>query len=320
MKRLLDEHDQITRVAWKYHKEGLTQKDIADKMDISRFKVMDLLSEAKEQGIVEIKINSPFYNCLSIESTLAEKFDLKEAFVVPTPNNNNNDRVRKMIAMGGSGYLENSIKSKDRIGVGWGKTLFETVKKLPFRSKEYEDIKISLMWGGLTSKAKSLSPYDVAKNLADKVGGECHYIFAPAIVESMKLKEAFLSDQRVKSVFHESRKAKKALLGIGQVNCQSSLLETGYISREQIKILKQEGAVGEMIGRFYDIEGKPVRSEIDDLIIGLDLKEILKIEKVIALAGGNDKIEAIYGALNGGYIDVLITDELTAKKIIDFKV
>jgi DNA-binding transcriptional regulator LsrR (DeoR family) len=317
MKRLLEEHDQITRVAWKYHKEGLTQKEIADKMDISRFKVMDLLSEAKEQGIVEIRINSPFYNCLSIESKLAEKFGLMEAFVVPTPNSNKSADVRKMIAAGGSNYLETLINSGDRIGVGWGQTLFETVKEFPFRADDYKDIKIALMWGGLTSKARSLSPYDVAKNLADKVGGECYYIFAPAIVDSEILKEAILSDQRVQSVFEEARKADKALLGIGQVNLQTSLFQTGYISEKQIKKLKEKGAVGEILGRYFDIDGKAIESEINDLIIGLGLEEISKIDKVVGFAGGEDKIESIYGALKGRYIDVLVTDEVTAEKILE---
>lgn len=318
MKKLLEMHDLMTKVAWKYYKEELTQKEIAEKMDISRFKVMDLLTEAKNQGIVEIRINSPFYNCLSIEKELVDKFNLNDAIVVPSTNKY--EDIKEMIAYGGAIFLEEFISSGDKIGVGWGQTLYAMIESFNSISDKFEDISIVHMWGGLTFEALSLNPYDCARNLADKLGGKCFYIFAPAIIESQKLRDAMLYNKKIKSALEKAKKVDKALVGIGQVDDDASLIQTGYISKEEMNKLKKKGAVGEILGRYYDINGIPVKSKFDDLIIGVDLDELSKVDKVMVFAGGSHKTEAIYGALQGEYLDLLVTDEETAKMLLEFQI
>lgn len=311
------EHDLIMRVAWKYHKEGLTQKEIADIMDISRFKVMDLLSQAKEEGIIDIRINSPIYNCLSKEQSLRDKFSLEDAYVIPEPEKEKN--IKKVIGLSGSDYLEEIIDDGDMVGTAWGETLFEVAKNFKGMNESGQNTSFILMLGGLGSEqAISLNPYDVAKTLADKLGGRCYYIFSPAVVETEKAKEIIMADDKIRSALEKARSADKALVGIGEVSRNATLVETGFISRSEIKNLKQKGAVGDILGRFFDINGEPVESNINDLIVGLNLEEIKNSGKVIGFAGGENKVKSIYGALQGEYLDVLVTDENTASKLINF--
>lgn len=311
-------HDLVVRVAWKYYKEELNQKEIAEKLDISRFKVMDLLSEAKEEGIVQIKINSPIFNCLSLEEKIKKEFSLKDAFIVPTPKDP--QKTLEVIAYAGADYLENSIKSGDLIGTAWGRTLFQLSQKFTAQRDKYQNVSFILMLGGLAGEnIISLNPYDVAKTLADKVGGNCYYIFAPAKVDSLQAKKTLVNDKRVASALRKAKSVNKALVGIGHTNNEATLIKTDFISREEMDCLVDNGAVGDIVGRYYDINGNLIESKVNNMIIGLDLKDIKKIDEVIAFAGGENKVKPILGALNGGFIDSLVTDEECAKSILKLK-
>ncbi|MFP4371283.1 MAG: sugar-binding transcriptional regulator [Halanaerobium sp.] len=311
-------HDLVVRVAWKYYKEELNQKEIADIFDISRFKVMDLLSEAKEEGIVQIKINSPIFNCLSLEEKIKKEFSLKDAFVVPTPKDKG--KILEAIAYAGADYLENTIKSGDLIGTAWGRTLFQLSQKFTVKRNKYQNVSFILMLGGLAGEnIISLNPYDVAKTLADKVGGNCYYIFAPAKVDSLQAKKFFIKDKRVSSALKKAKSVNKALVGIGQTTDEATLIKTDFITRKEMDCLVEKGAVGDIVGRYYDINGNLIGSKVDDMIVGLDLKEIAEIDEVIAFAGGEKKVKPILGALNGGFINSLITDEECAKSILKLK-
>jgi DNA-binding transcriptional regulator LsrR (DeoR family) len=315
LKNLLEEHDLIIRVAWLYYNEEMTQKEIAKKLGISRFKVMDLISEAKENGILQINIVSPLFNNLSIESELKKEFDLSDAVVIPTPNKKN--ELTKFLGIAGSNYLHRKLKKGEKLGTAWGKTIFELINYFP--NKESLNNSVVLMIGGLSNISVSLNPFGSAKELADKLGGVCYYIFSPAIVNSQQVKETMLSDENISSVLEMARSVNKAIVGIGETTPNASLVKTNFITEEELKKLKEKGAVGDILGRYYDINGNLVDSDINKKIIGINLKELQDIEKVIGIAGGKQKIKSIYGALQGNYLDVLITEENCAKELLKLK-
>ena len=315
----LQEHDLITRVAWKYYKEELTQQEIADSLNISRFKVMDILDKAKKEGIIEVRINSPIFNCLSLEKKMKNKYNLSDIFIIPTPKDESN--IIKMIGKAGGSYLGNIIKSGDKIGTAWGRTLDKVAKSFsPDQDNNYKNVEFIWLRGGLSAESTiSLNYYDAARTMADKVRADCYYIFAPARVETKKTKETFLGDEKVKTALEKARSVNLALVGIGEVTKGASLVQTGLISEKEISSLANRGAVGDILGRYFDINGDVIETEINDLMIGLNLEELKSIDKVIGFAGGKNKVESLYGALQGQYIDVLITDETTAKKLINKK-
>lgn len=312
LENLLKNHDLIARVAWKYYNEGMTQQEIADEFGVSRFKIMNILSEARDKGLIKIQFLSPIFNCLSIESELKEKYNLSDVVVIPTPCNSSD--LKKVLGIAGSNYLQNHIKPGDKIGTAWGGTVFEVAKYFP--PMKVENVTIVLLLGGLTSESVSLNPYDVAQKIAEKLGALCYYIFSPAIVDSEEICKAILSDRKIQSALEMANSVNKALVGIGEVSDEAALIKTNYISKDKMAKLRKKGAVGDILGRFFDINGSPVRSDLSNRIIGLDLEKVRNIDTVIGVAGGKKKVKSIYGALKGNYLDVLITDEDTAKKLL----
>ncbi len=176
----------------------------------------------------------------------------------------------------------------------------------------------SYLNGGLTTSFY-LNPYDVGAKLSSLFKGECYYIHAPAIATSEELCRSFRSDLTVKQALQMAKLANYSLVGIGEMSAETTLISTGYISLADVGILHRKGAVGNIVGQFFDIEGNIIDCDLHKRIVAFPIEELRKMKNVIGVAGGKNKIEAILGALHGNFITVLITDEETATSIINLE-
>ncbi len=302
----------MARVAWLYYEEGLTQQQIAKRLEITRLRVNKLLSGARKEGIVQIRIVGPMSGCFDLEARLKDRFGLKDCIVVPTPQDPS--AIRSMIGAACADYLAKSLVPGDVLGTAWGSTVFDVAGHM--KPMKVDDLSVVLLLGGLTNEPPCLNPFDIAKTVADKCEGKCYYLFAPSIVDSKEIRDAIMSDGRLKSTFEIARRATKALLGIGEATEDAILVKTGFIDASKMAELRQKGAVGDLLGRFFDINGKPVEDDINDRVVGLSLEEIGRIDLSVAVAGGPSKVRPILGALRGKHINTLITDEVTSKAIL----
>ena len=160
------------------------------------------------------------------------------------------------------------------------------------------------------------SPHEIANNLADALKTPCYYISAPAIADSLTSRSVITAEKSVHQILEIGKASDMAVLGIGNADTDSSLVKSGYLSAEEIRQLRRSGAVGDICAQFYDPEGFPIEHEYMDRVIGMNLQDLKKINMVIGIAGGSRKTAAISGALKGELLDVLITDEQTAKAVL----
>ncbi len=304
------EADFLIRVAWFYYEEGLTQNEIARKFSLSRSKVVRMLKKAKEKGIVSFQINGVGSNCLFLEKNLISLFNLRDAMVVPSLNE---DKLRDTLGKAAAVYLERNLEDGQFLGLGWGRTIQKVAGYV--KTDKFENLKIVNLMGGLTTSL-SLNPYNIGGKLASIWKGECYYVYAPAIAASDELCQSFKSELTVKTALNMATLVDYALVGIGDVSGENTLSQMGYISLPEIEILARGGAVGNIMAQFFDIKGEKVNCELHRRIVSLSIDKLRKLEKVIGVAGGGCKVESILGALHGKFINILITDELTAKSII----
>ena len=305
--------DLLARMAWLYYKENMTQDEIAKRLNLSRSKVVRLLQKAKDEGIVHFHIISPLNNCLDIEQELKSVFKLEDAMVVPVGQY---EKIRETLGKAAAQYLERRLKSGHLFAVGWGRTVYEVAKFI--RPNNIKRLKIVTLNGGLTTSFY-LNPYDVGAKLSSLFKGECYYIHAPAITISEELCRSFRSDPTVKQALQMAKLANYSLVGIGEMSAETTLISTGYISLADVGILHRKGAVGNIVGQFFDIEGNIIDCDLHKRIVAFPIEELRKMKNVIGVAGGKNKIEAILGALHGNFITVLITDEETATSIINLE-
>ena len=249
-------------------------------------------------------------NCLFLEKKLISLFNLQDAMVIPSVNE---DKVRDTLGKAAAIYLERNLKDGQLLAIGWGRTIHKMANYV--RSGKFKNLRIVNLMGGLTTSL-SLNPYDIGGKLASTWRGECYYVYAPAIAASEKLCQSFKSELTVKTALDMAKLADYALVGIGEVGRESTLFQMGYISLTEIEILAREGAVGNIMAQFFNIEGNKVNCELHRRIVSLSIDNLRQLKKVVGVAGAHRKLKSILGAMHGKFINILITDESTAKSII----
>jgi DNA-binding transcriptional regulator LsrR (DeoR family) len=309
---LTDENVELmTRIAWLHYMEGLTQNEIGQQLKLSQPKVARLIDKAQKNGIIKISIESPLSNCLKIESIIRKQFGLQDVVVIPTPQEK---EIYESIGRAGAWYMEKVLNNGDLVGIAWGRTLKHLA--LAIRSAKVKNLKFVTMVGGLTSSA-SLNPYTIGEKLASIFEGECYYLYAPAVVESEEIRNFYLNERINQNTLQLACQAKWSLVGIGTVDVRYSIYSlTGFIDYHELEALKQKGAVGDILGQFYTIDGTILDTPLHRRTVAVPLENIQKMHNVIGVAGGEEKADAILGALRGHFINILITDEKTAMKIM----
>lgn len=307
-----EELDFVVRVSWLYYSQGMTQVAIAEHLGIARSRVLRALAVAQETGLVQFHLNHPLFNCLSIERELKDTFQLRDAMVVPTPPDPR--LVREAVGQAGALYLQKTLSSGDVLGCAWGNTVNAAVQNLqPRRLKNFS---VVMALGGLTTVTAGMNPIDMVRTIASKTEGQCYYLPVPAIVDSKAVRDVLLTDQGIRTAFSIARSANKLLVGIGDTTDHAAVIDMGFLNPAKMAELRGKGAVGDILARYFDKDGRPVKSDLEDRIVGLSLEDVRQVPTVIAVAGGPSKVAPILGALRGRYVDVLITDETTAQQLL----
>ncbi|MDE5053167.1 sugar-binding transcriptional regulator [Niallia taxi] len=307
------EKRQLVKVSSMYYHDGLTQAQIAQKLGVSRPVISKLLQRAKDEGIVKIYIKDESVHTVELERQLEQYFGLSDAVVVPN-NGLSEEMAKREVGQAGASYISNNIKDVKSIGISWGETLAHLVQEYPYERRE--DVTVVPLEGGMGVKQVQIHANQLANELAKKLQSTCTYLYAPAIVETEELKERLMGMEDVQTVLEIGRNVDVALIGIGNPYANSTLMRLGYLQEHDLTQLREVGTIGDIGFRFFDENGAPINDSLNTKVIGITLAEFQKIKKVIAVVEGQHKVESILGALKGKFIDVLITDELTASAII----
>ena len=300
----------LAEISNMYYNLGMTQSEIANKVSSTRFKIAKYLQEAREKQVVEISINYPRKRMLDLEETFKKKFDLKNIFILNTtiiPY----DEIIPSLGKIGAKYLDSIIENNYIIGVLWGKTLANMIKYL--NPKEKKSITVLQLVGSAAKDDPLIDSPELIRKVANSYGGGYKYLHAPLYVDNEYARAYLLQEPVIHDTLFLANKSDMILSGIGTTEAAfASSLWSKYLVHD----LKPQNAVGCIYGHAYDINGKLINSDINKKVVGVDLKTILNIKYRIAIASGKLKAEAILGALKGKFVNVLITDEDTALKIL----
>lgn len=307
-----EEHMLMAKVADLYHLRDLTQQQIADRLGLSRPTVSRLLKRARRQGVVKIEIAFPDNIHRPMERELEERFGLREAIIV-TGRSESPAATRRVIGPAAARYLGRFLRGGERIGISWGTTARAVVDQITPRRLH---VMVVPLVGGVGQVTPGIHANELATQLAGLLDGQVHLLHAPAVVAHSGVRNALLSDPRVRRAFDLARRSDVALVGIGALVPSSTLVQTGYFSPDDLKMLRRKGAVGDICTRSFTGDGQPADDALDRRILAVELDDLRRIPTVIAVAGGMEKAEAIHGALRGRLVDVLVTDHLAARAVL----
>ena len=310
------ETDLAVRAAWLSYVGGYTQEQIAQRLGVSRVKVHRLSALAQDLGFVKVTIEHDLASTVALENQMVKAYDLKNCILVPSMDDAANGQGGTVVALGAAGarflsrYLDREPATT--IGIGWGKTLSAAAENLLRRPRPSNRF-VSVL-GSLTRHAAA-NPYDVIHQLTHKTGAEGFIMPVPFIADAVSDRTLLLGQKSVGKIVALAEQADLYMLGIGSCGPEASAFESGQVTRSEMDALQAAGAIGDLLGRFFDRSGRVVDCEFNERILGLEL-DALRGRQVTAIAGGKGKRAAIEGALKMGVITTLITDEGTAQELV----
>lgn len=305
----------ITKIAVLYHEEGMGQADISKKLNLSQARVSRYLKAAEGEGIVRTTVVQPYGIYVGLEKALEQKFKLQEVVVVE------NIEGASLVASLGSAaatYLETTLVASDHVGISsWSTTLLATVEAMRSRPRKVVNEVVQLI-GGVGSPQAQIQASRLTSHLAELTSATPFYMAAPGVASSKEVKKAFLSDPAVRATIEAWGRVTTLLVGVGTFPASPLLAASGNaLEKSEEQQLAKAGAVGEICLRYFNGEGNVMSPEIEERVISMDAKTMKQIPRRIGVAGGAKKLAAIRAAVEGGWINVLITDSEIARQLLE---
>ena len=303
----------LVRVAKLYYEEGYGQEKIADLLNLSRPYVSRLLRAAREEGIVRIQVVDPFNMETPLEREFRERFGLKKAVIIPGEKDRDPlKRVGEAVAR----YLDEVLQDGDVIGTSWGGTIRACSEALIPRTDRKGLISVQLC-GGVSDTSQTVYASEIAGNFSANLGTKAYLVPTPAVVDSRTVRDLLRKDRSIEQAMHYWKEAQIALFTAGAFGPHSALVRAGYLKEEEMERLTEKGAVGDVCSHVIDRNGEICDADLDERTMAIPLAELKRKRIRIGAAQGFSKVDSLCGLLRGGILNVLVTDEVTAKSVLE---
>ncbi|MBT9369193.1 sugar-binding transcriptional regulator [Rhizobium sp. CSW-27] len=301
------------RAAWLYYNQGLTQKDVAEKLGISRSTVIRMLDEAVKRAEVQIWISEGIDDCVDLAVKLEKAYRLDEAVVVPSPEKPDAGSIARAVGLALGQFLTEVVADDMTIGVGWGRTM--TASLAGFRPPRRQNCKVVSLLGGIVAVHQT-NPIDYTWRLASQLGAECYMFLAPLLVDSVATKRALIEQCGLKTLYDLAENLDLAIVSCGDIGPHSTSLSEGFITRETLQELVRRGCVCDTMFNFLDAAGNTIDHPINERVMSIDLDTLKKAKHIVLSSGGAHRAEAIRATIRRIGCNTLITDEGAARELL----
>lgn len=308
----------LLRVAWFYYKDELTQDEIARRLSVSRASVGRMLDRARRVGLVSINLNAEHLDAFEVSRQLRRTFGLAEALVVPDHDAETADHhgLNARLGLGGAQFMSTHLRPGRTLGVGWGETVARVIASTSFGA--VGPVHMVALTGGVDAYLRAFLS-SKGEGAADGEMTTATVIPTPIVASTPELAAALKSEPAIHQVLEQACGVDQAIVGVGTPTADATIVQMGYLAPDDLRALRGRQVAGDILGQFFDAAGQVVKLPIHDRRIGIDLADLARIPKVVGVAGGLHKAEAILGALRGGFLNVLVTNELTALRLLELE-
>lgn len=299
------------QICFMYYEKDMTQREIADRFNLSKMGISRMLQKAKELKIIRTVISLPFELNEEFQKQIKRNYNLKEVIVVKQPPSKVTD-VRALLGRVRAFYMGISSLDDCVVGMGVGKTIGHIVNDLvPMRTK---NLHIVQLMGGLADVGEQ-NPFTIVQETCRKLQAQGTYFTSFALVGNERMKDSVHNSSMGYEVRDVWKKCKKALFGVGDIE-KGTLLFPKLVSIDELQKIKQLGAIGDILGHCFDKSGNFLDTDFEKRLVSIPIHMLRNIPERIAVAGGEFKAQAVQGLLRSGLITVLVTDEVTARKLL----
>ncbi len=299
------------RAAWMYYVEQMTQNEIADALDIGRVTVVRLLADARARHEVRISVVGELAELTGLERSIEKRFNIERTIVVPLSQPGQDPAPPISAAVGT--YLSEVVEPGMVVGLGWGRTLLQS---LPFVSeRSLDNLRVISLLGGV-AQARRFNPAEFVWRFAQIFGGDAYLLPAPAVVDSIATRQALIERCGLGPIMDMADEMDLAVLSVGSIEGTSTTVRVGYLSEELRLAMIEAGAVGDLLFHFFDREGRLVDHPANELVMSVGIERIRAAKRRLLASGGPDKVEALLGGIRILRPTVFITDEQSARAIL----
>jgi len=320
-RRIASSEDQflMAEAAQLYYASHFTQAQIAQRMGVSRSNVSRMLKEARAQGMIEIRIHPPLRTVLDLQEELVSRLGLHECRVLATFDRDSRhleptDTVTHVAALGAR-YLRENISEGDIVGLGWGRSVHRVVNNRFLR--EVKNATVVQAMGSIGGSIPEFDGVATTARLASVLGASAHYLHAPMLVTEAAVRNGLLRDPHIRKTLEVARQADTIVSSVGTPGREHGQYLTGYLDDADLDYIRAQGAVGDICGTYYARDGSLIPLEMNERSIAIGSEGLLNVPNRIGVSSGPEKPEASIGAARSGLLNVLITDEDTARKMLD---
>lgn len=302
--------ETLAQIAEMYFVEGLSQEQIADRTNYSRSMISRLLTEARGNGVVEIRIHHPLNRVAHLEQVLARHFGLGTVRVLARGHLDELQAARRLGALAAQS-LQAHLRNGATIGLGWGRALAEMVAAL--RPQAFTDLHVVQIIGSLGNRLPEIDGAELVRRMATALAAHHHILSAPLLVANERVRNALMEDNIVREVFDRVNAMDVAIVGVGSADpAQSSLVRGGFLSDDDAQALRAQGAVGDICAVQLDVHGQQIKTPLNKRIIGIEPETLRIVPVRIGIASGDCKGAPIIAAIRSGMINALVIDEAAA--------
>jgi DNA-binding transcriptional regulator LsrR (DeoR family) len=316
----IEQLDLATRAAWLSYIGGYTQGEVAKRLQVSPVKAHRLIQQAQQLGMVKIFIEGSAATCTAMEEEIVSRFGLQSCLIVPLNDNatDNEERGFNEVGAGAANFFHKLLQQLPEgalVGIGKGRSLTAMAERLPSMSRS--DLVFVSVSGSFTRKF-SANRLDVVHALVERTGGEGYFMPMPYIAKDDQERNMLMAQPSVQDSLQLARDADVYVVGIGALKNNHYLNSVGLVTDDDLEELRAAGAVCDLIGSFYDIEGQPVNSPVNHHALGINAMDMAG-KRVLAVVAGLGKDSAILAALQSRLLTDLVMDEATAKELLAIK-
>ena len=305
----------MVKIAQLYYEQDMTQAQIARELGIYRTTISRLLKRGREQGIVTIAINYEYNDNLWLEQQLKQKFSLKEAVVASCTSPLEEDQLQT-VGQQGALLLDRLLAPGDIIGFSWGRAVRALVENLPQASQSRQVICVPII-GGPSGKLESRYHVNtLTYGAAAKLKAESHLADFPALLDNALIRNGIMQSRHFQTISSYWDSLDVALVGIGSPAIRDGANWHAFYGSEESDDLHARQVAGDICSRFYNIDGAQVETTMSEKTLSIEMAKLKQARYCVGIAIGAEKYAGILGALQGRYINCLVTNRETAESLL----
>ena len=308
----------LLQVVHLYYQRDMKQAEVARHFGVSKMTVSRALKRAEEDGLIEIRLNLPISNNPTLERLLAEQLEIGDVFVVDPPEETgereNSESLRDFLGRASAFFLDALLRDGTIIGICLGRTVSKIVQHV--RPRTLQGAKVVQLMGGLDMSA-TYNPYDIIQRFSRTLGAEGYYFSGTAFVANSNVQEAMLEQNTHAGLRTLWKECDICIASIGSTEADVPYVRAGLLNEEALSEVVAKGAVGDLFGRFFALDGHFIESNLNERVNAAPLDDLRSSARIVVTAGGKDKVLPIIGAARTRLLSILVTDADTARAVLD---